>query len=504
MNVDLIGVAKNVAKTIVDEVSKRKHKISAQHVGKISRYYGGVAKVEKLPGLGIGEEVTIGDAVPAMTMDVEEKSVSIILLRRGSIKVGAPVFKRHTFVAIPVGETLLGRILSPLGDALDEKKPPQCEHRFLIERPAPAIIERIPVQEPVQTGIKAIDALIPIGHGQRELILGDRQTGKTAVAVDTILNQKGKNVICIYCSIGQSLSSLANVIAKLEREKALPYTVVIVAKKDDPPGARFIAPYAATSIAEFFCEMGRKVIIVYDDLTVHARSYREITLLLQRPPGREAYPGDIFYVHARMLERAANRKDGGSITALPIIETQEKNISAYIPTNLISITDGQIFLSPDLFEKGFLPAINVGQSVSRIGGKAQFSSMRKIASDLKLQYAQFEEQESFVKFGTQVEEKVQRSLERGKRIRACLKQFEGVHVSLSAQLMIFLSLQKGLLDNVPLDKIEDAEKELREHKLPESIEKAILKGNKLDKSQEEEILRIAGKIIGNYETKEEA
>ena len=333
-----------------------------------------------------------------------------------------------------VGDGLLGRVIDPLGRPLDSNGSVATSERRPIERTAPHIMDRAPVTVPLQTGLKVIDALIPVGRGQRELILGDRQTGKTAIAIDTILNQRDQNVLCVYCAIGQRASAVAKAVATLRENGAMDHTVLVVTEGNDPPGLAFIAPYAATSIAEHFMEQGRDVLVVYDDLTHHARAYRELSLLLRRPPGREAFPGDIFYIHARLLERATHlRKElgGGSLTALPIIETEAQNISAYIPTNLISITDGQIYLSPSLFELGVLPAIDVGKSVSRVGGKAQRAAYRAVAGDLKLAYAQFEELETFARFGARLDETTRKIIEHGRRIRACLKQAECAPVSVS-------------------------------------------------------------------------
>jgi F-type H+-transporting ATPase subunit alpha len=325
-------------------------------------------------------------------------------------------------------------------------------------------MDRSSVNMPLQTGIKVIDTLIPIGRGQRELIMGDRQTGKTTIAIDTILNQRDYNVLCVYCAIGQRASAVAKVVATLQEKGAMDYTVVVVTEGNSPPGLTYIAPYAATSIAEYFMEAGRDVLIVYDDLTNHARAYRELSLLLRRPPGREAYPGDIFYIHSRLLERATHllkELGGGSLTALPIIETEAQNISAYIPTNLISITDGQIYLSPSLFELGILPAVDVGKSVSRVGGKAQHTAYRGVAGDLKLAYSQFEELEAFTRFGARLEENTLKIIEHGKRIRALLKQPEFSPVSMSEQIFILHALNAKLFDIVPLDQMTDAEHSLR-------------------------------------------
>ena len=365
---------------------------------------------------------------------------------------------------VPVGDGLIGRVVNPLGRPLDDKGPVLSDKRLPIERPAPQIMDRSPVTVPLQSGIKVIDALVPIGRGQRELILGDRQTGKTAIAIDTILNQRGKDVLCVYCAIGQRASAVAKAVADLRENGALEYTVVVVTEGNDPPGLSYIAPYSATSIAEYFMEAGRDVLIVYDDLTHHARAYRELSLLLRRPPGREAYPGDIFYIHSRLLERATHLladHGGGSLTALPIIETEAQNIAAYIPTNLISITDGQIYLSPNLFELGILPAVDVGKSVSRVGGKAQFAAYRAVAGDLKLAYAQFEELETFARFGTRLDENTRKVIEHGRRIRACLKQPEFEPVSVPGQIALLLALTARLFDSVPLERMREAELALR-------------------------------------------
>jgi F-type H+-transporting ATPase subunit alpha len=364
-----------------------------------------------------------------------------------------------------VGAGLIGRIIDPLGRPLDGKGAVATSKRSPIERPAPSIMDRAPVAVPLQTGIKVIDALIAIGRGQRELILGDRQTGKTAIAIDTILNQRGENVVCVYCAIGQRASSVAKTVAVLREKGALEYTVVIVTEGNEPPGLAYVAPYAATSIAEHFMEAGQDVLIVYDDLTQHARAYRELSLLLRRPPGREAFPGDIFYIHSRLLERATHLREelgGGSMTALPIIETEAENISAYIPTNLISITDGQIYVSPALFELGVLPAVDVGKSVSRVGGKAQWAAYRAVTGDLKLAYSQFEELETFARFGARLDDATRKVIEHGRRIRACLKQPEFAPVSVSEQIAILLALAADLFKPVPLEKMADAERVVRE------------------------------------------
>jgi F-type H+/Na+-transporting ATPase subunit alpha len=359
-----------------------------------------------------------------------------------------------------VGEALLGRVVDALGRPLDNLGEIAASARLPVEREAPAIMHRDPVTVPLQSGIKAIDALIPIGRGQRELILGDRQTGKTAIALDTIINQHDKDVICIYCAIGKQSSDVAKTIASLKENNALRYCIVVVAAGEEPPGVQFVAAYAATSMGEYFMEHGRDVLIIYDDLTRHARAYRELSLLLRRPPGREAFPGDIFYIHSRMLERSTHlRKEygGGSLTALPIIETEAQDMSSYIPTNLISITDGQIYLSPSLFQKGLLPAIDVGKSVSRVGGKAQLPAYRAVAGDLRIAYSQFEELESFSRFGTRLDDDTRRRLERGWRVREILKQPQLKPIPVAEQIAALLAVNGGALDGVPIDQISKAE-----------------------------------------------
>jgi F-type H+/Na+-transporting ATPase subunit alpha len=375
-------------------------------------------------------------------------------------------------------------------------------------RHAPPIMDRAPVTAPLQTGLKVIDALIPVGRGQRELILGDRQTGKTAIALDTILNQRGQNVVCVYCAIGQRASAVAKAVATLQEKGAMEYTVVVVTVGNDPPGLTYIAPYAATSIAEFFMEAGRDVLIVYDDLTHHARAYRELSLLLRRPPGREAFPGDIFYIHSRLLERATHLRmelGGGSLTALPIIETEAQDISAYIPTNLISITDGQIYLSPSLFELGVLPAVDVGKSVSRVGGKAQRAAYRAVAGGLKLAYSQFEELETFSRFGARLDEETRTIIEHGRRIRDCLKQPEFAPVSVPEQIAVLLALTVELFDFVPRDRMTDAEHAVRTAAadIPAEVRERLTTAKKLSDEDQDAILKIARKVLEEFQPKPE-
>ncbi len=440
--------------------------IKTKEIGIVTKISMGIALVSGLPGVGLEELVIFPEGVFGIVFYLDEKEVGVVLLGEfQNLNVGDKVTRSGRVLDVGVSEALLGRVVDPLGSPLDGKNSVQVDERWPIERPAPHIMDRAPVAEPLQTGIKVIDALIPIGRGQRELIIGDRQTGKTAIAVDAILNQQNTGVLCIYCAIGQRASSIAKTIAILKENNAMRYTVVVVAEGNDPPGLSYIAPYAATSIGEYFMHKGHDVLIVYDDLSHHARSYREISLLLRRPPGREAFPGDIFYIHSRLLERSTRlgpELGGGSLTALPIIETEDQNIAAYIPTNLISITDGQIYLSPSNFELGILPAVDVGNSVSRVGGKVQLPNYQAIAGDLKLSYAQFEELETFLRFGTRMDESTRKIIEHGKRIRACLMQSEFVTVSVPEQIIILFVLVSGLFDQVPIEKMPAAEAAIKD------------------------------------------
>jgi F-type H+-transporting ATPase subunit alpha len=412
------------------------------------------------------ELVSIESDHRGMVLDILPDRVGIITFGSTQAwRAGEEVTRSGRVLDIPVGPDFVGRVVDPLGQPLDGGGLVNEVRRLPALREAPPILDRAPVERPLQTGLKVVDALVPIGRGQRELILGDRQTGKTAVAVDTIINQKDKDVICVYCGIGQRSSGIAKVIDVLKRHEAMAYSLVVVVEGDDPPGLQYIAPYAATTMAEYFMEEGKDVLIVYDDLTRHALAYRQLSLLLRRPPGREAFPGDIFYVHSRLLERATHLKPdlgGGSLTALPIIETEAQNISAYIPTNLISITDGQIYLSPDLFQKGILPPVDVGKSVSRVGGKAQIAAYRKVAGDLRLSYTQFQELEAFARFGTRLDERTRKTLEHGRRVREALKQDQFSALSAAEQVTVLLAVTKGLLDDIPVEKMAVAEKAILE------------------------------------------
>ena len=483
--------------------------LEPRETGTITSIATGIAKVSGLPGVGFEEVLKFPGDIYGIAFNVDEDEIGVVLLGDyWHLHAGDEVERRGHVVDVPVGDGLIGRIINPMGRPLDGKGPVLSDLRLPVERPAQAIMDRAPVTVPLQTGIKVIDALIPVGRGQRELILGDRQTGKTAIALDTILNQRDQNVLCVYCAIGQRASGVAKVIAALRENGAMEYTVVVVTEGNDPPGLAYIAPYAATSIAEHFMEQGCDVLIVYDDLTHHARAYRELSLLLRRPPGREAFPGDIFYIHSRLLERATHLRPelgGGSLTALPIIETEAQDISAYIPTNLISITDGQIYLSPSLFELGVLPAIDVSRSVSRVGGKAQRAAYRAVAGDLKLAYAQFEELETFSRFGARLDEDTRQIIEHGRRIRACLKQTEFAPVSVAAQIAVLLALTAELFDDVPLDQMIDAEKAVREAaaEIPDEVTARFDSAKKLSDEDRASILQIARQALVDFLPKPE-
>jgi F-type H+-transporting ATPase subunit alpha len=446
-------------------LQKQHAEIQAFEIGIVEQVATGIARVSGLPEVEIDELVRFPGDLLGIASNLEPDAIGVILLGDSDrLRSGDRARRTGRVIDVPVGERLLGRVVDALGRPLDEHGSIETIERRPIERPAPTILDRAPVAVPLQTGIKVIDALIPIGRGQRELILGDRQTGKTAVAVDTILHQRDQGVLSIYCAIGQRASAVARVIADLRTHGVMDRCIVVVASGEDAPGLQFVAPYAATAMAEHLMARGRDVLVVYDDLTRHARAYRELSLLLRRPPGREAYPGDIFYLHSRLLERATHLREdqgGGSLTALPIIETQAQNLSAYIPTNLISITDGQVYLSPDLYQKGQLPAVEVGRSVSRVGGRAQRPAYRAVTADLRLAYAQFEELEAFSRFGTRLDAATRANLERGRRVRAVLKQPQYDLQPVEAQIAILLAVTHGLLDPLPLERIADGERAIR-------------------------------------------
>lgn len=459
--------------SILDGTRRRLEQAHSFQPGLEPREYGhvrsigeGFARVSGLPGVGSGELVRFADGSSGLAYNLDPGEAGIILLDSGAgIEAGGEVTRTGRVLDVPVGEMLVGRVVDALGCPLDGRGAVYSEQRLPVERPAPPIIHRAPVHRPLQTGILAVDALFPIGRGQRELILGDRQTGKTTLAVDAMLNQRGKDVICIYCAVGKRKAAVARVIADLRRFDAMEYTLVVSAGSEDSPGQQFIAPYSAASMGEYFLHQGRDVLIVYDDLTWHARAYRELALLLRRPPGREAYPGDIFYIHSRLLERAAQLKPafgGGSVTALPIVETQAQNIAGFIPTNLISITDGQLFLSNELLRKDVMPAVDAGMSVSRVGGAAQFPVYRSVTGKLRIAYAQFEELETFSRFSSRLDERTRQQIDRGRRIREVLKQPPFEPLQVDEQLALLLAVTSGLLDEVGLDEMEPVKRRILE------------------------------------------
>lgn len=486
---------------IAQVVDHQEATFSPQEVGVVKSVGNGIARVEGLPNVKADELLLLPNNILAMAFNLDPQQVGIILLGDSEqVQAGDVVKRTGRVLDVAVGDNLIGRVISPTGEALDQKGHIATSSRLPIEREAKAIMDRAPVTVPLQTGIKVVDALIPIGRGQRELILGDRQTGKTAIALDTIINQKGKNVLCIYCAIGQRNSSVAKVIADLKAHGCLEYSIVVVASGDQEPGLQYIAPYAATTIGEYFMEKGQDVLLVYDDLTAHARAYREVSLLLRRPPGREAFPGDIFYIHSRLLERSTHLREelgGGSLTALPIVETEAQNLSAYIPTNLISITDGQIYLSPELYQKGILPAVEVGRSVSRVGGKTQLPAYRAVAGDLRLSYSQFQELEVFARFGTRLDDATRQTLERGKRVREIFKQSQYQPLDVATQIGVLLAVIEGCFDDLPLEQVAIAEETLK-RKLPLALPQicgAINQGEKLTPGDRQTFMAFAQDVV---------
>ena len=460
----------------------------------------GIARVHGLPNVKSEELVRFEGGLLGMTLNLDPGDIGVVLLDDAStVESGSEVRRTNRVLDTLVGEKLLGRVVDPLARPLDNRGPVDTHLRAPVECAAPSIMDRAPVTVPLATGTKVIDALIPVGRGQRELILGDRQTGKTALALDCILNQKGKNVLCIYCAIGQRNSSVAKVIADLERAGAMEYSIVVVAGGESAAGLRYVAHYAAMAMGEYFMREGRDALIVLDDLGSHARAYRELSLLLRRPPGRESFPGDIFYIHSRLLERSTHLRaglGGGSLTALPIVETEEQNIAAYIPTNLISITDGQIYLTPDLFQKGILPAVDVGKSVSRVGGKAQLPAYRAVAGDLRLFYSQFEELEVFSRFGSRLDEHTRTTLARGRAVREALKQPQFDPLPASAQMAILIAATGGLFDGVAPDDVAEWCARLRT-KLPAALPQLIQSieaGEKLGDADREALLQLAAGV----------
>jgi len=453
--------------TLRKQAGKLDTQVRFHAVGTVQHIGSGVARLSGLPEARTEELVNFPTGVQGMVLDLDHSMLDVILLGADEgIQGGDLVTGTGERLRVPVGPHLLGRVLNPLGEPLDEQGPVDADAFHYLERDAPGIVDRAPVQEPLQTGLKVIDALVPIGRGQRELIIGERQTGKTALAVDTILNQRDSGVLCVYVAIGQKKSTALSVIETLRQAKALAYTIVLTSSPDDPPALRYLAPYAGCTMAERLMYGGNDVLIVYDDLSKHADAYRELSLLLRRPSGREAYPSDIFYLHSRLLERACKlneSKGGTSLTALPIVEIQSRNLSAYIPTNLISITDGQIVLDTDMFNRNIKPALDVGLSVSRVGGAAQTPAMREVAGNLRLELSQYEEVARFARFGTEVDKATQRQIQRGRRLQEVLTQPVHQPLALASQILILLATTEGILDDVPLDEISAFERALLDH-----------------------------------------
>jgi len=456
--------ADEITQLIRQQIENYESKIAVDEVGTVITLGDGIARVHGLDKVMAGELLEFPHNVAGIAMNLEEDQVGVVLLGEYTeISEGDEVKRTGRIMSVPVGEALVGRVVNSLGQPIDDKGPIATDQFIALERLAPGVIDRQPVREPMATGLKAIDSMIPIGRGQRELIIGDRQTGKTAVALDTIINSKGNNLICIYNAIGQKRSSIAQVVKILRDAGAMDYTIVVAASASEPAPMQYISPYAACAMGEYFRDTKRHALVIYDDLSKHAASYREISLLLRRPPGREAYPGDVFYLHSRLLERASKLSDkmgGGSLTALPIIETQAGDVSAYIPTNVISITDGQIFLETDLFNSGVRPAVNVGISVSRVGGSAQIKAMRQVAGSMKLELAQYRELAAFAQFGSDLDKATQAQLNRGQRLVEVLKQKQFSPLPFSKQILIIFAGTNGFFDDLPVDQVRDFEAEL--------------------------------------------
>ena len=479
-----------ISSILKQQITDYDQSVNVSNVGTVLQIGDGIARIYGLDQVMAGELLEFEDGTEGIALNLEDDNVGAVLMGEAlGVQEGSNVKSTGKIASVPVGEAMKGRVVNPLGQPIDGKGEIPTSDNRLIEEMAPGIIKRRSVHEPMQTGITSIDAMIPVGRGQRELIIGDRQTGKTAIAIDTIINQKGQDVVCVYVAIGQKSASVANVVEVLREKGALEYTVVVSAGASEAAALQYLAPYTGAAIAEHFMYQGKATLVIYDDLTKQAQAYRQMSLLLRRPPGREAYPGDVFYCHSRLLERAAKLSDdmgGGSMTALPIIETQAGDVSAYIPTNVISITDGQIFLSADLFNSGLRPAINVGISVSRVGGAAQTKAIKKIAGTLKLELAQFDELAAFSQFASDLDEATQQQLERGKRLRELLKQAQFSPLNLAEQVAVVYAGVKGLIDEVPVEDVTTFAAELREYlKLnkAEFIEE-ILKEKKLNEGLE--------------------
>jgi F-type H+-transporting ATPase subunit alpha len=458
--------ADEISKIIQRQIEGYKTEVDIKEVGTVTYVGDGIARIYGLDRVMYNELLEFPQEVYGVALNLEEDSVGSVLLGESHlVKEGDLVKRTHRIMQVPAGPALIGRVVNPLGIPLDEKGPIKSDIYMVVERLAPGVVDRLPVKEPLQTGIKAIDTMIPIGRGQRELIIGDRQTGKTAIVIDTIINQKDKGVVCIYVAIGQKNSTIAYVIKVLEDYGAMDYSIVVAAHASEPSPLQYLAPYSGCAMGEYFRDNGQHTLLIYDDLSKHAAAYREISLLLRRPPGREAYPGDVFYLHSRLLERAAKYNDehgGGSLTALPIIETQAGDVSGYIPTNVISITDGQIYLEPELFNAGIRPAINVGISVSRVGGHAQVKAMKQVAGKLRLDLAQYRELVTFAQFGTELDKASQAQLDRGERLTEVLKQDQYAPLPVEKQILIIYAGNRGFLDEFEVEQIKEYERKLYE------------------------------------------
>ena len=493
-----------ITKIIRSQIKNYENKIEVSETGVVILVGDGIAKASGLDKCMAGELVEFPDGSYGMAQNLEEETVSIVILGSDQgIKEGDIVKRTGKVVSVPVGKNLIGRVVNALGEPIDGKGAIEAEAFKAIESPAPGIIERKHVSVPLQTGIKAIDSMIPIGRGQRELIIGDRQTGKTTIATDTILNQKGKDVICIYVAIGQKRSTVAQVVDNLTLGGAMDYTIVVSATASELAPMQYIAPYSGCTMGEYFMHQGKDVLVIYDDLSKHAVAYRAISLLIRRPPGREAYPGDVFYLHSRLLERAAQLSPelgGGSLTALPIIETQAGDVSAYIPTNVISITDGQIFLETELFNSGIMPAVNPGIYVSRVGGDAQIKAMKKVAGSLKLLYSQYRELQGFAQFGSDLDADTKQRLALGERIVAVLKQKNNSPKEVAQQVCIIYAVTKGYLTSIPVDQIPEFEKRLEEHmeNLHSDVLEAIRSTGKLEPETEEALKKALEELVAQF------
>ncbi len=492
--------ADEISSLIQERIKDFKLNVDVEETGKVVQLADGVAKVYGLNNVMAGEMVEFENGERGMALNLEESSVGVVVLGKGlGIREGSSVKRLGRLLKVPVGDSLIGRVVNPLGDPIDGKGEIKSNEYRFVEEKAPGIMDRKSVHEPLQTGIKAIDALVPIGRGQRELIIGDRQTGKTTVAIDTIINQKGQDVICIYVAIGQKQSTIAQVVKKLEEHGAMDYTTVVAAGASDSAALQFLAPYAGVTMGEYFRDNSRHTLIIYDDLSKHAVAYREMALILRRPPGREAYPGDVFYLHSRLLERAAKMSDelgAGSMTALPIIETQAGDVSAYIPTNVISITDGQIFLETDLFNSGIRPAINVGLSVSRVGGAAQIKATKQVSGTLRLDLAQYRELQAFAQFASDLDKTSRDQLERGARMVEVLKQPPYSPLAIEKQIVIIYAGAKGFLDDIAVEDVTKFEAELYpfiEAKYPD-----LLTSIRTNKKLDADIENLLNKVLDEF------